>query len=149
MSGVHNSTHASHLDGLSSEVYGPGTPVVSVPAAVENSEWRLAVVARVPRRATVVARAVGAETREGWTVDLPTSVSTPEAVLLGLADALIRLRLRGASAVTVLVTEKTLEGYLARGWQPRSLGMHAALTEVVAAAEGVRVDFEFASTRRR
>lgn len=123
----------------------PGAPARSAPAAAEKSHWRVGAEARGARRAIVIARQVGQVVREQRELDFPASGSPPEAVLLALADGVHQLRDRGADAITIVVVDKTLIGYLRRGWRPRSLRMHAALKLFVEAARGLTVAFESGS----
>lgn len=133
----------------SSGTNGPGAPARSAPAVVEKGLWRIGAVARGSRGATLVARQVGCELHERWEIDLPASESRPEAVLLALTDGMARLCERSANAVTVVVTDRTIVGYVWRGWQPRSLRMHRALAQLVGAAEGLALTFERARSGRK
>jgi hypothetical protein len=121
-----------------------GAPARSAPAILEkpSSEWRLVVRASGPKQALVVARRVGTHRSEPWLVRFPESLSRPETVLLALAEGVRCLAGRGARVVTLVVTDKTLDGYLRRGWRPRSLAMHEALVRFVEAASSLTVAFE-------
>lgn len=126
----------------SAEVHSTGAPARSAPCAVEkgSSTWRLAVRAQGRSRVILAAQRQGARP-ERWEFELPDSASSAEAGVLGLAEGLRRLGVSGASRVTVVVTDRTLAGYLWRGWRPRSLRMRHALAQLLERAEGLEIDF--------
>jgi len=127
---------------MTSGASSPGAPAWSAPRAAEKSSWRIGAAARGSKRAIVVARQIGQPLHEQQELDFPASASPPEALLLALADGVHQLRERGAGAVTIVVVDGALVGYLRRGWRPRSLAMHRALERLVAAGRGMCVDFE-------
>jgi hypothetical protein len=59
-----------------------------------------------------------------------------------LVDGLTRLKAAGATSVTIVVSDKTLNGYLFHHWRIRSLAMHASLVQLLETAAGLRVSFE-------
>lgn len=127
----------------SSEVNDPGAPAPLAPAVVGNagSVWRLGAVANGPRRARVLASQIGAALRQQWRFGSDESTSTTEIEVLALADGLLRLAELGACRVDVAVADRTLSGYLWRGWVVHSLALHRALSGLVDAAGGLAVTF--------
>jgi hypothetical protein len=120
-----------------------GAPAQSAPAAVENGTvWRIGLWVDGPHRAHVIARRIDDKWHEGWVFADKESLSVPEIVVRALADGLRRLRDRGATEVTVVVTDRTLHGYGWRGWDVRSLRMLDALRQLQAARAGVRLTWE-------
>lgn len=117
-----------------------GAPAQSAPAAVENgTAWRIGVWVDGPHRAQVIARQVGDQWHEGWAFADNESLSVPEIVVRALADGLRRLRDRGATEVTVVVTDQTLHGYGWRGWDVHSLRMHVALQQLQSARASIKL----------
>src|SRR5665213_3402900 len=123
---------------LSSELSDPGAPALSAPAVAGKSDhaWRLGARAQGARNVLVVVRPPGSQP-ERWLVDASESESCPEAALRGLEEGLRHVRARGATHVTIVVFDNTLAGYLWRGWRPRSLRMHQALSGFLQAADGI------------
>lgn len=111
---------------------------------IAQKNWKLAAKARGPRRVEVIARS-----DEGITwrrsIAVLKSASSTEANLLGLGEAFVHLRDLGAEAVLVVVTDPTLDGYLHRGWRPRSLGVLSALRRLLECAHGMQVEFKTAA----
>lgn len=134
---------ATSMD-VSSEVHSTGAPAKSAPRAVENGSqaWRLGAAADGPRQVRLVARQIGDDQRHAWHFSVKDSTSPSEAVLLGLADGVDRIRQLGATSVTVVVTDPTLYGYVWRRWEVHSLRMHAALAALDRATLGLEVTFE-------
>lgn len=117
-----------------------GAPAQSAPAAVENGTvWRIGVWVDGPHQAHVIARRVDDQWHEGWAFADKESLSVPEIVVRALADGLRRLHDRGATEVTVVVTDRTLHGYGWRGWDVRSLRMHVALQQLQSARASIRL----------
>jgi hypothetical protein len=110
---------------------------------VENPEttWILGAFADGPRRAGVLAQQVGTVRRQKWRFTSDESISTTEIVALALADGLLRLAELGARRVDVAVADRTLSGYLWRGWVVHSLTLHRAVSDLVDAAQGLAVTF--------
>lgn len=76
-------------------------------------------------------------------LSLPLSLSTHEAVAIGLAEALDAARQAGAISVRVVVHDPVLQGYLRRGWRPRSPAMIGALSKLVEATKGMHIELVF------
>jgi len=129
---------------LSSLASSAGAPARSAPAAVENlnSAWRLGCRPAGARRARVVIRQVGDLQHQDWEFVSACSRSCSEILVLALADGLARLRIMGATHVTVVVPpDSTLQGYLERGWRPGSVAMHQAVKMLIQASDGIELEF--------
>lgn len=112
------------------------------------ARWALAARARGPRH--VALRAVSSDGAV-WRRELRLEASTSgaEATAIGLAHGLRALRAAGANEVRILVTERTLDGYLIRGWRPKSVAMVSAMQQLVDGATGLRILFIRRGKQRR
>lgn len=112
------------------------------------ARWALAARARGPRH--VALRAVSSDGAV-WRRELRLEASTSgaEATAIGLAHGLRALRAAGATDVRILVTERTLDGYLHRGWRPKSVAMVSAMQQLVDGAMGLRILFIRQGKQRR
>ena len=102
--------------------------------------WTLRARATSPTVATVTAWGPGGA---GWTFQErhPASRSSTEMLLHALSAGLRRLASKGATAVTVVFKDPVLDGYLHRGWRPRSIPVITALKAFVEATNGTRIEF--------
>lgn len=101
--------------------------------------WALSAAAAGAGRVTLRAQSSGAVW--GHDFSAPHPMSRAEATALALAHAFEELKRMGARAVRIRVSDPTLDGYLHRGWQPRTPAMVAALRRLVEAAGGLAVVF--------
>jgi len=103
--------------------------------------WRLELTPQGPHQ--VLARAVCEWTGERWehTYTLPTSRSVTEVAIAGTTLALRQLWDRGAGAVEVVVSDRTLVGYLDRGWRIRSPALWSRIRELKTEIHGKRLTF--------
>lgn len=107
--------------------------------------WVLA--AKALGRKMVALRARAGETR--WALAVPTAevATASEAYLLGLAAGVDALASQGASEIRVLVSDSLLEGFLRRGWSPRSVRIVWALGRLVRAARRTNLRFVLLKSR--
>lgn len=107
--------------------------------------WVLA--AKALGRKTVALRARAGETRWATSILTEDVASASEAYLLGLAAGVDALSSRGAPEIRVLVTDPLLEGFLRRGWSPRSARIVWALGGFVRAARRTTLSFVLLKSR--
>ena len=121
-----------------------GAPGRSAPRILENraNSWRIGAFAVSPSAAVVVVRELASTVREAWLVAPGSCASSAEAALYAIAEGIEHARHRCARRITLVIFDTTLAGYCWRGWRPRSLRMHQALTALLVAAGSIDLKFE-------
>ena len=121
-----------------------GAPDRSAPRVLKKGAdtWRVGAFAVSAGAAVVVAREVASAVREAWLVVPGACASSAEATLYAIAEGIEHARHRGARRITLVIFDATLAGYCWRGWRPRSLRMHQALTALLVVAGSIDLEFE-------